>query len=178
MWNICNSQNETSIYILYDTLENPQYYICERLFTSKSANYNNFSVQPFNEIVSVDESLFFKRTIVDYNKACKIHISENKQILCVFCMLDEFGDINDPLIAETEVKGFSFCGFDLADNLEISAITNCGNYFEKVFTYKDLNEFGLIPNFQLAKKIQVKLMEEYPNEEHAYCALFAVWRRI
>ena len=178
MWNICYSTNDDSVYRLYDTPENPRYYICERLITVNSDNYKKFGEQQFKEIVSVDKKMFYKRTIINYTQASELVIPKNQQILCVMCMLDDNGDINDSKNAEPVIRGFSFCGFDLADNWEISVLINCGKGFQKAFTYKDLNKFGLIPNYQLAKEIQEKLMDNYPEEEHAYCALFAVWRKI
>ena len=52
-------------------------------------------------------------------------IAENQQILCVFCLLDEFGaEIDAPDIAQREIPGFEFCGFDLADEYDESC-TDC-----------------------------------------------------
>lgn len=72
---------------------------------------------------------------------------------------------------------FEFCGLDLIEEYtRISALVNCGG-FEKVFLPNDLNSFGLISDYNNAKKIQEKLTEEYPDEDHAYCDLWAIWRR-
>ena len=76
-----------------------------------------------------------------------------------------------------KIDNFDFCGYDLVDGLETSALTNCGGFFDNAFTHKDLNSFGLIPNYQSARKIQVNLESKYPDEEHADCLLFAIWRR-
>ena len=99
-------------------------------------------------------------------------------------MLDEKGSLDISHIAEQNVKGFDFCGFDLADaDCGVSAILNCGSftlgdYFSKAFDYRELNELGLIPDYESAVKIRQKLMDEYPDDDHAYCAVFAIWRRI
>lgn len=71
---------------------------------------------------------------------------------------------------------------DLADSW-VSAILNCGSftdgdYYSKAFDYRELNEFGLISDYQSAIRISRKLREEYPEEEHVYCDVYAIWRRI
>lgn len=170
---------EYNVYKLYDTVNNPQYYICKRFIVQEQTMYRNFgSCQHFDEIVSVDLALFAQREIIDEHQAKAVEIKSIYQVLRVVCLLDENGDVDAPMIAKIPIAGFEFCGFDLADNWEISSITNCAGGFEKVFSYKDLNEYGLISDYQAAKRIQINLMEEYPDDEHSYCALFAVWRRI
>ena len=97
-------------------------------------------------------------------------------------MLDEKGNLDVPDVAGQRVEGFEFCGFDLSDFV-VSAILNCGSftagdYFSKAFDHRELNEFGLIPDHKTAMEVRSKLMDEYPDDEHAYCAIFAIWRRI
>ena len=97
-------------------------------------------------------------------------------------MLDEKGNLDVPDIARQGVEGFEFCGFDLSDFM-VSAILNCGSftagdYFSRAFDYRELNKFGLIPDYQAAINVRQKLMDEYPDDEHAYCAIFAIWRKI
>lgn len=71
---------------------------------------------------------------------------------------------------------FEFCGFDLIDeDSGISAILNCGG-FDKVFTNKDISNIGLIQNYGRAKEIQINLENIYPEDEHAFCELIAIWR--
>ena len=91
-------------------------------------------------------------------------------------------DLDVPDIARQRVEGFEFCGFDLSDFV-VSAILNCGSfttgdYFSKAFDYRKLNKFGLIPDYKTAIEVRSKLMEEYQEDGHAYCAIFAIWRRI
>lgn len=40
----------------------------------------------------------------------------------------------------------------------------------------DISEFGLIKEYKKAKEIQLLLTENYPNEEHAECALWGIWK--
>ena len=71
---------------------------------------------------------------------------------------------------------FDFLGYDLIEvDGQISALTNCGG-FDKSFLPRDLNKFGLIPTWKRAKTVQEDLRVDYPDELHADCDLFEVWR--
>jgi len=63
----------------------------------------------------------------------------------------------------------------LEDFTRISALINCGG-FDRAFLPKDISEYGLIKEFGKAKQIQSLLADEYPNEEHADCSLWAIWK--
>lgn len=80
---------------------------------------------------------------------------------------------------EVDPEGkFEFCGYDLVeDNTGISALVNCGG-FEEAFSSDDLSEVGLISSYERAREIQALLTEFYPDENHAYCDLWAIWRFI
>lgn len=175
---ILNKNRTKYIRALNREQPNPQYCLCERFFTSKFPNYKNLvNVQPFDEIVTVDMGLnqVLKRLNNADLKICEI--SKEQQILCVYCMLNEFGiEIEASDIAHKEIPGFEFCGFDLSDG-STSALTNCQGGFEKAFSYKDLNEFGIVSDYYKAKFIQKKLFDEY-EEEHTDCVLFAIFRKI
>lgn len=71
---------------------------------------------------------------------------------------------------------FTFYGYDLIEEGSgISAINNCGG-FEKAFTNAEVSSYGLIENYERAKEIQQQLLVHYPDEIHAYCDLWAIWR--
>ncbi len=71
---------------------------------------------------------------------------------------------------------FEFVGYDLIEKEgDISALTNCGG-FDETFSPSDLNEYGLISDFDKAKKIQTELPLNNPAEHHARCFLYEVWR--
>ena len=75
-------------------------------------------------------------------------------------------------------RGFVFVGYDLIeDATQISALTNCGG-FSEVFTNEELNCCGLISEFERAVEIQRLLLEKNPEEPHADCQLYAIWRLI
>lgn len=100
----------------------------------------------------------------------KVKDVENIQILAV---LRE--PIEDCAIVKFNSR-FRFCGYDLVeDDTIISALTNCGG-FDQAFLPNDLSKYGLIDNFDKAKKVQLLLQENYPNEAHAYCTLWAIWK--
>ena len=99
-------------------------------------------------------------------------MDDEEQVLCVYCIG------NGIEFSGREISGFEFCGFDLADDFEISSLTNCGGFFDETFTHKYLNEIGLISDFLSARRIQRALVENNPDEVHTDCLLFAVWRKI
>ncbi len=74
-------------------------------------------------------------------------------------------------------SSFRFYGYDLLEDMQlnVSALTNCGGK-DKAFSPSDISEFGLIEDFNRAREIQIKLREEYPEEDHADCTLWAIWR--
>jgi len=71
---------------------------------------------------------------------------------------------------------FIFVGYDLIEEqTQISAINNCGG-FPDAFSNDELNRFGLIDLFDRAVEIKRLLAELHPEEHHAQCELYAVWR--
>ena len=85
--------------------------------------------------------------------------------------------IREPNESKTDLStDFDFVGYDLTERGgNISALTNCGG-FDESFLPDDLNEFGLIPEWTKAKKIQKDLKINNPEEPHADCYLYEVWR--
>lgn len=71
---------------------------------------------------------------------------------------------------------FDFKGYDLVeDETGISALTNCGG-FPLAFSDGELSECGLVPDFENAYRIRDLLKQQYPDEHHANCAVWAIWR--
>ncbi len=85
--------------------------------------------------------------------------------------------IQEPLLEKAALESeFDFVGYDLIDKtVEISALVNCGG-FDETFLPSDLNEFGLISDYYEAKRIQNMLPQNNPNDPHADCYLYEVWR--
>jgi hypothetical protein len=82
---------------------------------------------------------------------------------------------------EEEVQSFSdrrfvFRGFDLVElQTGISALVNCGG-FDKAFAASDLSECGLLNAHAQALRVQKLLRQEYPDEHHADCDVWAIWQ--
>ena len=77
-----------------------------------------------------------------------------------------------------ERRGFTFCGYDLVEEATtISAITNCGGGFVSI-PYEKLTEYGLLPTYKDAVLTQLALVEEAPDDSHAYCVICEVWRKL
>jgi hypothetical protein len=97
------------------------------------------------------------------------HVSE-KNVLCAF---------RNPESAPNPPRSesWSFVGYDLVDTFGgNSALTNCGG-FPRAFSSTELSAFGLLSSLERAKEIRHVLREEYPEEHHAHCHVWALFRR-
>jgi hypothetical protein len=87
--------------------------------------------------------------------------------------------IEEPSVADvTSFRDgrFNFCGFDLVDEQGgISALTNCGG-FDRAFLASELSECGLLGNLDRANEVRRRLRTEYPDDPHARCRIWAIWR--
>jgi hypothetical protein len=71
---------------------------------------------------------------------------------------------------------FDFFGYDLIEEAtQTSALTNCGG-FPDAFGNEELNSHGLISKFEWASEVKQVLIEKYPQEAHANCEMYAIWR--
>lgn len=96
------------------------------------------------------------------------HVSR-KQVLGLYRNLDAHIEL-------APAANFAFVGYDLIEEAtQISALTNCGG-FPDSFSNAELNQFGLIGAFNRAAKIRRNLHERHPEEPHANCELYAIWR--
>jgi hypothetical protein len=94
---------------------------------------------------------------------------QRKNLLCVF---------RNPLDhPELEVPdGFEFIGYDLVDiKAGTSALTNCVG-FADVFADNELSEKGLLRSHARARQVQAELRQLYPDEPHANCHQWAIFR--
>lgn len=77
---------------------------------------------------------------------------------------------------DLNIDGFEFVGYELLDqHFSISPLTNCGPLV-KAFLPSDLNDKGLIDDFNRAYNIKKGLLENYPEIDHADTNVIAVWR--
>jgi hypothetical protein len=71
---------------------------------------------------------------------------------------------------------FAFCGFDLVEAQGgISALTNCGG-FDRAFLPTELSDCGLLLDHLRALGVRQILRTEYPDEPHARCRVWAIWK--
>jgi len=69
---------------------------------------------------------------------------------------------------------FEFRGYDLIGT-GMSALMNCGG-FPLAFRNDELSSSGLIATLARAREIQKALSENYPDEHHADCDVWALWK--
>lgn len=99
-----------------------------------------------------------------------VHLPK-KNMLCVFRNPQQ--EPVAPSVAE-----FEFLGYDLVDiQNSASALSNCGG-FPDVFVNSELSPQGLLPEFQRASEVRRILRSTHPEEVHANCNLWAVFRMI
>jgi hypothetical protein len=93
---------------------------------------------------------------------------KHKNFLCVF---------RNPPGPPTPPDGtFEFAGYDIVDvQHSASALTNCGG-FPDVFSNSEVSTIGLLPDFNRAVEIQKLLRQNHPEEAHANCHLWAIFR--
>jgi hypothetical protein len=59
----------------------------------------------------------------------------------------------------------------------MSALTNCGG-FPNAFANSELSQTGLLLDFHRAFEVQQLLRAQYPDEHHANCHVWAIFRLI
>jgi hypothetical protein len=90
-------------------------------------------------------------------------------LLCVFREPDE------PPVSPR--SPFALLGYDLIeDRTGVSALTNCGSGFPSVLVASKITKCGLINTFEHAKEMQRELPRAYPDNPHANCSLWAIFR--
>lgn len=149
------------------------YSICERFVTKEHPTYLEWRPDcQCNEIVSADCSLFCQKLLWEYDD--KIELSDNEQCLAVL-VIKEGEEI-------PTLEGFEFCGYDLVEGegefstgFGTSSLTNCS--FDEIFSFKDLNQYGLCDSLKQAEHLQKLLLKRFPDEPHANCMICAVWRK-
>lgn len=74
---------------------------------------------------------------------------------------------------------FSFCGYDILDSHDsISVLTNCGG-FPSIFSTKDINDVGLIPDLEKANTIAEAIRRFRPDDNHCCdCRVWAISRYV
>lgn len=130
----------------------------------------NIKTEYWNRIVNKDFFIYFF-TDLEFLRIEAASILR-KNLLCVFR-----NPVTHPCAAQVP-QGFEFIGYDLVEKESgMSALTNCGG-FPKAFSNRELSEKGLLTKHERARTVQDTLVREYPNEHHANCHLWAIFRSL
>ena len=79
-----------------------------------------------------------------------------------------------PLTRQSPPEYFQHCGFDIVDrDGEISVLTNCGG-FPDLYTFEDVNQFGLLDNLNQTQTIVNNLHQKYGDDYH--CRECQIWQ--
>lgn len=79
-------------------------------------------------------------------------------------------------LESAQLPSFSFLGCDLVDvSGDVSALTNCGG-FDEVVAKAEISDLGLLRDLGRAYEVQRGLRTKYPDEPHAECHVWAIWR--
>jgi hypothetical protein len=170
------------------------WFIATQRFTPEDKSWNKYiewsGLTQLKEVVSLDGSLcptilpdikaeywphivneeFMLNFFLDFDFLIEqIKNIEKKNVLCVFRNPQQM--LPAPLAAN-----FKFVGYDLLEvNGGLSALTNCGG-FPDVFANTELSEAGLLTDFGRASQVQALLHSLHPNDPHANCDLWAIFR--
>ena len=129
---------------------------------------NEFTDEDWNHIVCEDFRLNYFHHL-DYLK-------RRVQGLARINILGVYRNPETHIATPPAPASFSFVGHDLIEEAtQISALNNCGG-FPDVFRNDELNQFGLLEDFARAAEVRRHLRERHPEEPHADCELYAIWR--
>jgi len=96
--------------------------------------------------------------------------AEGRNLLCVF------RNPEDQPVSPAGPQDFRFLGYDLIDEWSgPSALTNCGG-FPLAFSNDELTNHGLLSSLRRAREVQQALRHHYPEEAHAMCDAWAIFR--
>jgi hypothetical protein len=122
----------------------------------------------------IDEVVIENNQITDFFKSIK-YVKRKSNHLDYFNLLAVIKEPKKSKQIQLE-RDFDFVGYDLIETGgSISALTNCGG-FNETFKPEEQNKYGLISDYNRARAIQIELPKNNPNENHADCDLFEVWR--
>jgi hypothetical protein len=172
----------------------PVVYTATLRFDGESAAWPKFvawsRLGQLREVVSLDDSLcpnlFHELTAEDWehnvHEDFKTHLFDDLDHVSarvagkaanVLALIEEPTAIDVAAFCDPR---FDFCGFDLVDEHGgISALTNCGG-FARAFQPGDLSDCGLLSDHAAASTVRRLLRTEYPDEPHAQCTIWGIWR--
>ena len=139
--------------------------------------YNDKALYEFNrEKIKAKELITFDTSLMDLIEISKEEVDTAKQASEQILALIVRPGIVPSYILE-RVGQYEFCGYDLVDHTTgISAIMNMGGYWGDLFDWRILNQYGLFSKYRQAVNVQLDLIEQFPEESHAYCEIVEIWR--
>jgi hypothetical protein len=175
----------------------PWYIATEPFNPSKGESWTKYVVwsglTQLDEVVSLD-SMLCPTLLPDIKDDYWSHIVNEDFMLDFFVNLDFLlGQL--PAVAERNLlcvyrnpprppgppvvpQRFKFLGYDLVDVMAgVSALTNCGG-FPDVFDSGELSSKGLLTSHTRAYEVQSDLRAKYPDEPHANCHVWAIFRAV
>jgi hypothetical protein len=182
----------------------PGYYMATHKYDATESWWDDFwlwrGLPQLIEVVSIENALPFddrKLTAEDWKNVAFREEVGCGGVFCfreleplVHCLLRLSGDksinllwvcrepIEQPL-PPTSPLTFEFLGCDLIDDeTRISALTNCGLGFPGAFAEEEISQQGLIRTLERARQVQADLRKKYPNDPHAQCSLWAIFRSL
>ncbi|HKW28950.1 MAG TPA: hypothetical protein VJT54_06425 [Verrucomicrobiae bacterium] len=179
----------------YSKVPEPLFIATERFDPTDGETWQKYfdwaKIPSLKEIVSLDGSLC-PQLIKDFMDEDWNHIVKADFQLNYFCDLDYllnrvsdksrrnilglYRNADNHISEAPAARDFSFIGYDLIDeDTQISALTNCGG-FPDVFGNNELNSYGLISYFGRASEVRRVLAAQHPQDSHAQCELYALWR--
>lgn len=134
---------------------------------------NGLSFEPKFDSEDDWQFIVTETSVTQFFKSLDYVIKRTEELVC-FNLL---AVIQEPKEQRAELDGeFEFVGYDLIEtDGDISALTNCGG-FDESFLPTDLNEYGLLSSHKKGIEVQESLRKNNPEEHHANCHLYEVWR--
>ena len=159
--------------VLYEK-ENPKYVKVKKYVPSMEKD-NPY----FTHIISMFFNLI---EVLDRNRAETEQINDDEMILCVYCLLDKYGEVDMTEKRFNKIKpsdNFTFCGYDLTDQGgSMSILTDYGYVAEhKAFSLNDLNKYGLVDDFGRIKQIRNDVFDMEDDYGFGDTFIFAIWLR-
>jgi hypothetical protein len=172
-------------------------YIATETFTPRHEVWNKYiawsGLTQLDEVVSLDPMLC-PSLLPDIKTEYWPHIVNEDYMLNFFVdlefLLDQVAEVaernllcvfRNPLVEPSlpaASLNFQFLGYDLVDvQASASALTNCGG-FPEVFDNSELSPKGLLTSRARAWEVQAELRRRYPEESHADCHVWAIFRAV
>lgn len=173
----------------------PLFIVTERFEAGHGKRWHDYvawsGLHQLTELVSLDDMLC-PHVVAELQAEDWQHVKNENFMLHFFTDLDylvgrcggvgsrnllcAFRDPLEPPTPPAVAYDFRIEGYDLADvDGSTSALTNCGG-FPRAFSNDELTSHGLLASLDRAIDVQRALAHHYPEEHHARCSVWALFR--